>query len=408
VATQKQKTQTQEQRHKKIVPFRGLRQLSTRLKHKGKKIVFTTGSFDLLSPGHCRYLAEAKSKGDILVVGVSPDDVDSRINGSSAHPMIHKEIRMELVCHLRTVDYVTEAPEDSPHGVLALLEPDIFFTSEGAWEKGHRDEEEIVIVKTYGGEIVKRERHYPYFGTSALVEHIADIRILQTLQKYIRKKLPDFYLDPTVHMKPVDFGDQTPKYKRAFDATKRLVAAADLEELGKQYRKKNKSIVFVSGSYDLLHVGHARFIEQAGSQGDILVVGIPSDDALRMLKGDGRPVITARDRAYVLGHLDYVDHVVIFENVSVMNSLEKLKPNVFFTVKEEWNSGLKKSPEYKCVKKYGGDIATAKRQAPFMSASTIIDKMALKRIKEIFSELVSEKKIELLGSENSFPDNGNK
>ena len=76
------KNQISKKRTKKYLAFKDLQKLSKKSKKEGKKIVFTTGSFDLLNPGHCRYLADAKASGDILVAGVSSDSSDRRVKGS--------------------------------------------------------------------------------------------------------------------------------------------------------------------------------------------------------------------------------------------------------------------------------------------------------------------------------------
>ena len=390
-STQSKKTTQLKNRFKKLISFRKLRDLSIQLKKQKKKIVFTTGSYDLLNPGHCRYLAEAKSFGDILVVGVSTDDSDKRLRGS-LYPLVNSNIRTELVSFLKPVDYVTNVDEDHPHGVLAVLRPDIFFTSETAWDEGMRDSQELFVIQTYGGKLVKRKKHIPYVASRDLVEHVANIRVFQILEKYLKDKPFNIQIDPQKHLKPADYADQKPKFENAFNSNDLFIDYGRLEELGNNLRKKGKKIVFVSGSYDLLHVGHARFIEQAGVLGDILIVGIPSDISLRKLKGLGRPIITERSRAYILGHLDPVDYVTIFDDSSVLGVLEKLKPDVFFTVAEEWNNGYKKSREYKLVKSYGGKVVAMARQAPYLSSSTIIDRMAMIKVKEIFKECMDEEK----------------
>lgn len=175
----------------------------------------------------------------------------------------------------------------------------------------------------------------------------------------------------------------------------KLVSPHTLRELGEKLRRERKKIVFTSGTFDLIHVGHARFLQKAKSLGDILVVGVPSNQAVRMFKGDGRPVVGEKARAEVLLYLEPVDFVTIFPEKTVAKTLEKLKPHIFFTVKEEWNINYKKSPEYKIVTSYGGKVVISPRQAPFISASEIIEKAAGIRVKKIFEsclKLVEEKK----------------
>lgn len=395
-----QKVKNFNQRSIKLVDFKDLQKLSKELKNLHKKVVFTTGSFDLLNPGHCRYLSEAKAHGDILIVGVSSDATVTQKRGTD-FPLIKENIRAELLSHLRSVDYVTITDTNKPHAILFLLQPDIFFTNETSWENGNHDEQEKYIVDTYGGKIIVHKTQKPYMGTTLLVEHIADIRVMQILESYLKGKLGKLYLNIEKIFKPADYGKQKPTNKNAFDANSLIVDFSDLEKLGKELRKLKKKIVFVSGSYDLLHVGHARFIEQAAIMGDVLVVGIPSDESLMATKGIGRPIISGFSRAKVLGHLDTVDYVMIFNDRTVLGSLKALKPDIFFTVDEEWNNGYKESPEYKCVISYGGKIVRAKRQSPFLSSSTIIDKLAQKKVKEIFKECMDEERIRKLSTESS-------
>lgn len=397
---QTHKIKNHQKRSDKFVEFKDIQKLGRKLHAQGKKIVFTTGSFDLLNPGHCRFLAEAKANGDCLVVGVSTDHSDQTLKGPD-FPLVTQDIRAELVSYLKTVDYVTLIEEFRPHAILTLLQPDIFFTNESSWKLGLRDPQEAYIVKSYGGKIMIRPPHVPYYGTDKIIDHIANIRVMQILESYLREKVSSFRLDPEKNLKPAEYGDQTPKEKTAFNSAKLVVSFSDLEELSADLKKLKKTVAFVAGSYDLLHTGHARFIEQAGILADVLIVGIPSDTSLRSLKGIGRPMISQNARAYVLGHLDPVDYVVIFDDATVLNSLKVLKPDIFFTVAESWNKGYKESPEYKCVKEYGGEVVTAERQSPFLSSSAIIDRMAHHKVMEIFKECMNEDRYLKILSEKS-------
>src|SRR3989344_9453982 len=134
-ADQVKKQKNFNQRSAKLLEIKDLFSLSKKLKAKKKKIVFTIGTFDLLNPGDCRFLAEAKASGDILVVGVSTDQ-SVRANKGSDYPLVNQEIRAEIVSFLKTVDYVIFADEIAPHAILLLLKPDIFFTSDWDWNAG--------------------------------------------------------------------------------------------------------------------------------------------------------------------------------------------------------------------------------------------------------------------------------
>lgn len=94
-------------------------------------------------------------------------------------------------------------------------------------------------------------------------------------------------------------------------------------------RRRGLRVVFTSGCFDLLHVGHVRSLEQARGLGDMLVVGVNADARVRELKGPGRPLVPARQRAEVLGALACVDAVVVFAGATPRATLAALQPDVY-------------------------------------------------------------------------------
>jgi D-glycero-beta-D-manno-heptose 1-phosphate adenylyltransferase len=90
-----------------------------------------------------------------------------------------------------------------------------------------------------------------------------------------------------------------------------------------------KKLVFTNGCFDLLHVGHVRYLAAARRLGDLLVVGLNSDDSVRELKGRNRPINVQGDRAEVLAALEAVDHVIIFEEKRVTELLKDLRPDIY-------------------------------------------------------------------------------
>ena len=102
-----------------------------------------------------------------------------------------------------------------------------------------------------------------------------------------------------------------------------------LASLGAYYATKGKRLVLTNGCFDLLHTGHVRYLEQARSLGDALIVAINSDQSVRALKGPERPLNGEADRAEVLGALRSVDHVSIFEGKRVTEVIRKLRPAVY-------------------------------------------------------------------------------
>jgi len=91
----------------------------------------------------------------------------------------------------------------------------------------------------------------------------------------------------------------------------------------------SQRIVFTNGCFDLLHVGHVRYLAAAKQLGDILVVGLNSDASVRLLKGPDRPINSESDRAEILAALTVVDHVVIFQEMRVTRLISSLQPNLY-------------------------------------------------------------------------------
>ena len=98
--------------------------------------------------------------------------------------------------------------------------------------------------------------------------------------------------------------------------------------LAARLRAEGKRIVLANGCFDLLHVGHVRYLRGARALGDVLFVGLNSDAAVRRLKGPGRPLMPAAERAELLAALRGVDHVVTFEDDTADRLVERLRPHV--------------------------------------------------------------------------------
>lgn len=90
----------------------------------------------------------------------------------------------------------------------------------------------------------------------------------------------------------------------------------------------NRKIVFTNGCFDVLHYGHVRYLLDAKSLGDLLVVGLNSDDSVRRLTGESRPINGEKERAFVLAALEFVDYIVVFEEDTPEKLIETVKPDV--------------------------------------------------------------------------------
>src|SRR5947207_2907210 len=95
-----------------------------------------------------------------------------------------------------------------------------------------------------------------------------------------------------------------------------------------EHRRRGQRVVLANGCFDLLHAGHVRYLDGAHRQGDILVVAVNSDASARPLKGPGRPILSAEERARLVSALSAVSYVVVFDEADVSNLLETLRPDV--------------------------------------------------------------------------------
>jgi rfaE bifunctional protein nucleotidyltransferase chain/domain len=120
-------------------------------------------------------------------------------------------------------------------------------------------------------------------------------------------------------------------------------------------RAAHRSVVWTNGCFDLLHPGHIRSLEAASQQGDVLVVGINSDESVRQLKGKSRPILTAQDRAELLAALECVDHVIIFAELTPNTILELLQPDVHCKG-AQYEPHYGTLPERAVIEAYGGRI----------------------------------------------------
>ena len=101
----------------------------------------------------------------------------------------------------------------------------------------------------------------------------------------------------------------------------------DLHRIVEDLKKKGKRIVFTNGCFDLLHLGHIRYLEKAKSLGDILVVGVNSDRSVRNLKGPKRPILPQEERAEILSGLGCVDYITVFNEQTPFELISSLQPH---------------------------------------------------------------------------------
>ncbi len=173
---------------------------------------------------------------------------------------------------------------------------------------------------------------------------------------------------------------------------KRLISQSDLMTLREKLKEKDKKIVFTAGSWDLLHAGQCRYLEEAKAHGDILVVGVSSNSAIKQVKGPNKPILDEKLRAEMLTHLRAVDFVTLLPEPSCAPSLGLLKPDIFITVKEDWTDNYKQSKEYKTVTKYGGEVVVVPRQSIAVSTTKIVQRAIGGHLGEVFKDFMELRK----------------
>jgi rfaE bifunctional protein nucleotidyltransferase chain/domain len=135
-----------------------------------------------------------------------------------------------------------------------------------------------------------------------------------------------------------------------------LLSVDEAAALAERLRADGKRIVLANGCFDLLHVGHIRYLREARALGDALFVGLNSDPAVRRLKGPGRPLMPATERAELLAALRDVDHVVLFDDDTADRLVARLRPHVHAKGTDYTEDSV---PERASVRAIGGQVAIA-------------------------------------------------
>ena len=133
----------------------------------------------------------------------------------------------------------------------------------------------------------------------------------------------------------------------------KILSRSDLRQQVEEWRRAGESITLANGNFDLLHVGHVRYLQGAKALGGKLVVAINSDDSVRALKGEGRPVMPEQERAEIVAALADVDAVVVFPEVDVRAIIREIRPDVQAKGTDYTAESV---PERDAVVEYGGRV----------------------------------------------------
>jgi rfaE bifunctional protein nucleotidyltransferase chain/domain len=134
----------------------------------------------------------------------------------------------------------------------------------------------------------------------------------------------------------------------------KLKKRQDLAKIVAKLKKQGKKVAFANGCFDILHVGHIRFLKAAKAKGDVLVLGLNSDASVRKLKGEGRPLVNQSERAEIMDAFDFVDYIVIFNELTVDKTLQALLPTYHC---KGTDYTVDTVPEREMAKKFGIKIA---------------------------------------------------
>ena len=127
-----------------------------------------------------------------------------------------------------------------------------------------------------------------------------------------------------------------------------IITPKNIKAESSRLKAESKKIIFTNGCFDIIHAGHISYLKEAKALGDILIVGLNSDESVRRLKGKDRPIVSERDRAYVLANLKPVDYVVLFDEDTPYELIKEIKPDV-----------LVKGADYEGKNIAGSDIVEA-------------------------------------------------
>ncbi|NIM91610.1 MAG: adenylyltransferase/cytidyltransferase family protein [Candidatus Aminicenantes bacterium] len=163
---------------------------------------------------------------------------------------------------------------------------------------------------------------------------------------------------------------------------KKIYALSRLKTLIQTEKNRGKRIVLANGCFDLIHIGHIRYLRKAKQKGDVLVLALNSDSSVHKLKGEGRPILDQRERVEILSAFYLVDYLTIFSENNVEKILLALKPDIHAKGSDYTKETV---PEKETVKSYGGSIA-------------IVGGEKVNSTSQIIERIVSKEKRSYLGS----------
>ena len=149
----------------------------------------------------------------------------------------------------------------------------------------------------------------------------------------------------------------------------RVISQEEATAVRRRLVQEGRRVVFTNGHFDLLHTGHVRYLQQARELGDVLIVGLNSDESTRRLKGEKRPIVPQGERAELLAALACVDYVVVFQETTAERLVGLLRPDVYVKGGDWSPEAGRQPPEARVVAGYGGEV----RFLPYVDGRSTTD-----------------------------------
>lgn len=156
----------------------------------------------------------------------------------------------------------------------------------------------------------------------------------------------------------------------------KLKSISEMAEIAERLRGEGQRLVLANGCFDIIHVGHIRYLEGARAAGDRLLVALNSDISVKSVKGEGRPLMPAQDRAEIVASFGCVDYVVVFDEPTVDETIARIRPAVHAKGTDYTPDTV---PERETVRSYGGEVAIVgdpKRHATRDIIDTIVERFS--------------------------------
>jgi len=161
----------------------------------------------------------------------------------------------------------------------------------------------------------------------------------------------------------------------SFDKNERKIKSiSELVHITDDLKTKNKKIVFTNGCFDILHVGHMKLLNEAKEFGDVLILGLNSDESIRLIKGPKRPINNESERVEILSNILPIDYIVLFNESTPKDLISKLKPDIHVKGSDYNPDDINSMPEAEIVKKYGGIVKIVPRYKD-KSTSNLLNKI---------------------------------